>query len=288
MNVTVPKKKEADDESDFFSWHANIITVDRHKILLFVNNSTRLAIIIARPKASDYKQIETILENGIRTLFAKLGVHPEVIEQYFKEAGAFRITSTGTRGQISRMIKAVDHVKWYAHDFSDCRLQTPAMVDMASWPVNERDKYMVPQEKLYRQLCIMKGLPEDQWDKVRTEKSYVLRVTLDLKNHDIYRLIQASDNVRFDMLHKAIQESFGWFDCHAHMFTVFDEEIAARQGGKYRYANARMYIKDYEDPYADVFDDSKDTVVLKDRHVLLSDIFDKRDSCLYTYDFGDG
>ena len=80
----ISSKENAAD--DFYCWHANIITADRRKVLLFMNNSTRLAIICYRPKPSAYKKMDEYLAAGIRELFGTLGVHPDVTDQYLKNA----------------------------------------------------------------------------------------------------------------------------------------------------------------------------------------------------------
>ena len=72
-------------EDDFFCWHANIITADRRKVLVFVNNSTRLTVIAYRPKPSVYKDLGEILKAGIRELFAALGIHDDVTERYIQK-----------------------------------------------------------------------------------------------------------------------------------------------------------------------------------------------------------
>ena len=121
---------------DFFCWHANIITADRRKVLIFVNNSTRLAVICYRPKPPAYKKMYEYLAAGVRELFSALNVHPEVIEQYLQLAGAAQITTSGTRSQIARMNKVAEDIAWHSPFFrEDQELQTGASVELAVFPM---------------------------------------------------------------------------------------------------------------------------------------------------------
>ena len=92
--------------NEFFCWHANIITINRRKVLIFVNNRTRMVIICYRPKPSVYKKMDEYLTKGIRELFGTLGVHSETIDLYLQKAGTTLVTSSGTRSQIARIMPA--------------------------------------------------------------------------------------------------------------------------------------------------------------------------------------
>ena len=275
-------------EDDFFCWHANIITADRRKVLVFVNNSTRLTVIAYRPKPSVYKDPGEILKAGIRELFAALGIHDDVTERYIQKAGSCRITASGTKSQIARMNKMAEEVSWHSAFFrEDTLLQTTASVELAGFPVTEGKGYFIPQKRLCRELCRMMGLNETDWEKVRSARSYRLKVTIDLDNYDIYRIIEAPAQARFWQLHDAIQRSFGWFDYHLHMFTFYDDEVIARQHRMYYGKNRRLVILDYQDPEAEAYHDPEEYEIQKDRSLTLRDVFETRDSCVYSYDFGD-
>ena len=273
---------------DFFCWHANIITVDRRKVLVFVNNSTRLAVIAYRPKPSAYMNPGEILEAGIRELFGALGIHDDVTEQYIKNSGPCLITTSGTKSQVARMNKTAEDVAWRSLFFrEDTVLQTTASVEQADFPVSEGKGYFVPQDRLCEELCRMMNLAETEWNKVRSIRSYRLKVTLDLENYDIYRIIEAPAHARFWQLHEAIQRSFGWFDYHLHIFTFYDGEVTAHQRRMYYNKKRTMVILDHNDPEAQMHYDPEKYEIQKDRSLLLRDVFEKRESCVYSYDFGD-
>ena len=276
---------------DFYCWHANIITTDRRKVLIFVNNSTRLTVICYRPKPSVYKKLNEYLAAGIRELFSALGVHSDVIEQYLQKAGAVQISSSGTRSQIARMNKVAEDVAWHSPFFrEDQELQTGVSVEMADMPMSEGKTYMVSQERLYEDLCRMMGLPteKEHWDQVRSCRSYVLKVTLDLENYKIFRTIEAPVYSKFFQLHEAIQKTFGWFGYHLHNFTFYDGEAIPGRSRMYYGMKRRIVITDYEDPEAQHYFETGEQELYSDRQLMLYDLFEDSGSCVYSYDFGDG
>ena len=133
----------------------------------------------------------------------------------------------------------------------------------------------------------MMCFPETAWDKVRSIRSYRLKVTLDLDHYDICRVLEVPAQARFWQLHDAIQRSFGWLGYHLHMFTVYDGEVTARQHRMYYGKKRQLVILDHKDPEADAYFDPEEHEIQKDRSLLLRDVFEKRDSCVYSYDFGD-
>lgn len=291
MKISAAEAKKAGETSaaeDFFCWHANLITLDRRKALIFVNNSTRLTVIAYRPKPSAYKNPGEILETGIRELFTALGIHDDVTEQYLQKAGSCLITTSGTRSQIARMNKMAEGAAWQSLFFREDKvLQTTASVELANDVFAEGKELLVPEERLFELLCRMINVSETEWDKVRDVPSYRLKITIDLENYDIYRIIEAPARARFWQLHEAIQRSFGWLGYHLHMFTFYDGEVTAHQNRMYYSKNRRMVILDHRDPEAEQYHDPEKYEIYKDRSLMLRDVFEKCDSCVYTYDFGD-
>ena len=282
------KAGEASAVGGFYNWQANIVNVGRRKALIFVNCMTRITVIVYRPKPAAYKKPEAVLEEGIRELFAGLGVHDDVTEQYIRNGGPEVIASSGTRSEIAQMNKMTDEVHWHSQFFDEERvLQTTAAIEMAERPYSDGGKYLAPKEVLWNELCRMMGLPETAWDQVRSVRGYRLKVQLDLEKYDIYRVIEAPAEARVWQLHAAIQAAFGWFGYHLHSFTLYDGEVAARQRRMYYGKKRQMVIVDHRVPDSAEYYDSEDLEIRTDRTLTLRDIFEKRDSCVYSYDFGD-
>src|SRR6266567_5898592 len=98
-----------------------------------------------------------------------------------------------------------------------------------------------------------------------------LKITLDYIRPPIWRRIQIADSSTFLDLHAAIQDAFGWEDCHLHHFI-----FGARH-------EEPVFIGP-RDPEDWGFEDNK----LPEKEAHLSDWFKQEGrKCTYEYDFGD-
>lgn len=64
------------------SWHVNLLTIDRRKVLLFLNDLYSVNVIVYRPQVKDYKHLNEILCEGIETLMRRYGVKEDVGGEY--------------------------------------------------------------------------------------------------------------------------------------------------------------------------------------------------------------
>ena len=278
-----PLKNGADDGSRLYAWHTNIITVNRRKLLIFVNDFTELCVIWYRPEPCVYKDLEGALRTGISELLKSLGFRKDVIEAYLKDSGTGMVTKSGSKSAIARMNHFMDHVKWVANRFGDEKgLMLGAMMSISRFPVSEGGGYFIPEKRMTDALTkyYCNGA------SVREYKSYVLRIQLNLSNFDIYRRIEMPVDMAFYDLHQAIITTFGWFDYHNHCFELMDNSLD--EFSEFTGRNVEMYIYDGMDQYALEYLNPEDYTIKSDMDVMLSEVFEKYDWCLYTYDFGDG
>ena len=101
-------------------------------------------------------------------------------------------------------------------------------------------------------------------------KYFEFTVALENIQPQIWRRFQISARVTFARLHEAIQESFGWENCHLWEFATTDRKPKSIAGVPDNFG--------WDPPVEDA------------AKVYLSTYFgpSKRDQCIYTYDFGDG
>lgn len=261
------------EEDPLFSWHANVLTIERRKLLIFVNDLSGITIMFYRPKASDYSKLSEILLDGIKSLMKELGFHDDVTERYLKDDKINMITRTSFRSLIRRMNSAGKTAEYLSYDFtSDYGLQMTGMVRGSREISFKKDGYSTAYELFVKEISDRYG--DGTEESVLDHESYVLKIRLDLTEHDIYRIVELPADLTFYDLHFAIQEMFGWFDCHMHDFTVWE--------------NNRPVICIYDgstDP-EDIYR-SPGCTYLSDMGVRLKEILEKHDSCIYTYDMGD-
>jgi hypothetical protein len=103
----------------------------------------------------------------------------------------------------------------------------------------------------------------DRMVKVPSE-IYQLKVTLRGIKPPIWRRIAVPGDIKLDKLHKVLQLSMGWFDCHLHEFRIY--------GNFYTIPHAESNPDDRNERRAPL-------------NMVIRDVGERLD---YTYDFGDG
>ncbi len=271
------------------SWHVNLLTIDRRKVLLFLNDLACVSVIVYRPQAKDYKHLNDILCEGIETLMRRYGIKEDVIRRYFEDDKHIYICRSSSRSVLARMTQFGNAVSWASLHFrDDQKVQINAMISLMDYITGTNQGYKTPDELFIGALAELYG--DGTYESVRDWKSYVLDVRLDLEGHDIYRMVEVPALLDFHDLHRVIKESFGWFDYHCHCFDVmhddYDSDETEINGPEHSY-NTRLYIYDSDDRNAFDFINAVEYEVAGDRSIRLDEVFEEEDWCLYTYDFGD-
>lgn len=271
------------------SWHVNLLTIDRRKVLLFLNDLATVSVIVYRPQAKDYNHLNDILCEGIETLMRRYGIKEDVIRKYFEDDEHSYICRSSSRSVLARMNQFNNAMAWTSFHFrEDQKIQINAMISLLDYITGTPQGYKTPDELFVGALAELYG--DGTYESVRDRKSYVLDIRLDLEDHDIYRVVEVPALLDFHDLHNVIKTTFGWFDYHCHCFDVmdndydFDESEVNGPGHSY---NTRLYIYDSDDRDALEFLDAVDYDAVGDRSIRLDEVFGEEDWCLYTYDFGD-
>ena len=66
-------KPSIKEEKPFFSWHANLLTINRRKTVVLMNNKNRYIIVLHGLKAKDKKNIDSTIITAIKILFLFFG-----------------------------------------------------------------------------------------------------------------------------------------------------------------------------------------------------------------------
>ena len=262
-----------ENEDPLFSWHANVITVDRRRILFFVNDLTGIVVIFYRPKKADYRSLNKIVSKGITDLMRELGFHEDVIQKYLADDDNNIITKTKDRSFVARMNQAGYEIEWQSYDYNtDYGLQLTGMIRASKDLLSAKENYAEPRELFIKEIKDRYG--DGTEESVLDHASYVLRIKLDLKKHDIYRIVEVPSNITFFGLHLIIQDLFEWQDVHCHSFEMYDG------------TDICLTIYDGSDPPDEACMDPYHPNI-SDMGIRVKEIFSKYGSIVYTYDFGD-
>jgi hypothetical protein len=87
----------------FYCWELHIIRRQGKQTLVAVNASNRFGIVLWGMKALQWKNIEKVMENGIRSGFLSEGYTEQQVNQYFEKAGEIILTKTHGRSPVATL-----------------------------------------------------------------------------------------------------------------------------------------------------------------------------------------
>ncbi|MBM6995991.1 hypothetical protein IM700_010070 [Paenibacillus sp. DXFW5] len=109
---------ELSEVNSLFSWHVNILQL-RKKHIIFVNDTSRLCLIIDGIRSSQLSKLQEKFMIELKEYLQLEGLKKSQIEQYFFEAGEVRIGKTNDRsvlGTLKEMSLYCDGVE-FGHTF---------------------------------------------------------------------------------------------------------------------------------------------------------------------------
>ena len=266
--------ESVEDEEPLFSWHANIILVNRRKTVVLMNDLSRYAVVLFGLKAKELKTLNDIAYQGIRETFQAEGIKDEVIDQYLLQAKQVQYTKTIDRTSVARLNKACESTTFFIEDLlQDSIIQQKVSKRVSRVLVGDgKNSYILPNEKLYEELTLFAG------QSIFDTKAVILKVTLELENHQVWRRLVVPIGKTFDQLHDILQTAFDWQDYHLHDFTVYGEQGIGSKALK-PIVNLVCHEESLD------FPSNVDTKL--EEGVKLSDYMPVSKKIDYHYDFGD-
>ncbi len=272
----------------FYAWQVNLVSINRRKALVFINNLTKYPVVIYRPKEKNFVHIAEHLKEGIKAAFEAEGIKPDIIQAYLIEMGELQYSKTAGRSLVANLNEVCRNVEYYVECLDENQIiQNSISLKMGRYLLKYEGKYEYPNEQLFRAICKMMGYPEDSYDRVIEIKTYRMKIKIDLERFDIWRRIAIPANCTFGDLHKVIQRVFGWLDYHLHEFRVIDDKADVERGTPLYAYPIKIRIVDGNDSDVDEYLERDKYEVYYDTKTRLKEIFDNYKECIYTYDFGD-
>jgi len=161
-----------EEENSLFSWHANIIVVNRKKVVVLVNDHNRYAVVLYGLKAKDFKRFNEIALQGIRETFQGEGISDKVIDKYLLHTGEVTITKTKDRTSVARMNKACENAYYFDELWDVDSMFQPDMSNRISRLLvgDGKKSYIVPNEEMYKDLTLFIG------ESIFEERAAILKV----------------------------------------------------------------------------------------------------------------
>lgn len=203
------------DEHPLFSWHANLITMDRRKTVVLTNDQNRYVIVLHGLKAKDFSKMDEPILDALRQTFRAEGIKEEVIEKYIDASPPFTFTKTKNRTLVSRLNKACEYVPFLDDHIDPQSIVQPAVSMKASRYLSGN---IWPNREMYQDLEKFSG------GRIFDSHAVQIKVTLQLENHPVYRRLIIPLGFTFSQLHETLQIAFGWQDAHLHEFYILGNE----------------------------------------------------------------
>lgn len=251
-----------------FRWTANLIVVNRRKMLVVVHEASRCAFVLYGVTAKLLPKLPELILDGIRTLLESEYVRPDIIERYLDELGrelSFRANSS--RKAVAGCNKVCERVKMFPELFEVGDLYQRKILPWLNEDFLPGRGYMKAHEAIIAQLHERYGEP------VQSCRALELEVSLELHTPCKRRII-VPDDLNFYQFHHVLQHCFEWKNGHLHQFVT--------EVDKAGYATQIIH-PDWND-----LEDWENAQVLDSAKATLREIFASRKQIVYEYDFGDG
>jgi hypothetical protein len=118
--------EELEDVPSLLSWHVNIIRLNNRKHILFVNDLSRLSIIIDGVRTAQLNRLMDKFHSTLLNYLVSEGIEQELIDSYMRNAVQMKISKTNNRSVLSTMTEITlystgaqkefenmeEHLKW--------------------------------------------------------------------------------------------------------------------------------------------------------------------------------
>jgi len=212
------------EENPFFSWHANLVTINRRQTLVLMNDESRYVIVIYGMKAKDLSKIKSWIDQAIREVFLAEGVKEEVVERYLQEAGEVIFTKTKDRKQVARLNKATQNTEAFCgFEEITAGINTKLSMEVSRLMVTDGSgDYLYPNEEMFQAIRQLAG------GEIFSMKAAEMKVTLMLEGQAVWRKLIVPLNRTFAQFHQVLQEAFSWTNAHLHEFYILDNKAPGR------------------------------------------------------------
>lgn len=274
------------EENPLFSWHANLITMNRRQTVILMNDQSKYVIVLYGLKGKDFSKINEWIRQAIRNVFREEGIWEKIIDDYLHQAGDVVFTKTKDRSSVAKLNRACGDVQFFEDLLDpDSVIQSNISFEVSRTLVGDgKNDYFQPNEKLYQDL--------HQWtgEEIFSMKAVELKVTLMLDKYHVWRRLIVPLHRTFQQLHDIVQVAFSWQDYHLHEFYICDQT----KPGKITSINHPSFTKEGYKPIVNLVCDEEafaypvdDVEMRMETGIKLSEYIPKSKVLRYNYDFGD-
>ncbi|MDD2431843.1 MAG: plasmid pRiA4b ORF-3 family protein [Firmicutes bacterium] len=259
------------------AWHASLITIERRKAIVLMNNQTRFLVVLYGPTKSVFKKIKQHIEAAISLTLRMEGMSQAIIEKYLDDAGEIEFSKTENRSLVAQLNKAVEDVYINYEFLDESTLHQPYLSSVANRNVHRgpNNDYLAPLENMYDSLRHYLTNEESQAKDLFDVELYQLKIQIEIEGVEIWRRILIPSACSFYHLHNVIQGVFDWQNYHLHFFEA--EKPQEKQ---------LVILTDNDLETLDMLNPEFNVYTLE-KFTPLKNIFPVYKKVRYVYDFGD-
>ncbi|TMN21694.1 plasmid pRiA4b ORF-3 family protein [Lentibacillus cibarius] len=285
LKVRSETMTEQVEEEALFSWHANVVRMNRRQSVVFMHDKSQYTIVLYGVRAKDFSRMGSLFAQAIRMVWREEGIKDHVIEDYLAQSGEVQFTKTKNRSLVARLSRICREVTIYEDEINTEQLIQPDVSVRASRLLagNGSGDYIYPNEVLYEELRQFSGT------EIFSVKAVEMHVRLLLEEKEVWRRLMVPLNRTFPRLHDILQVAFNWWDHHLHEFFVFADQKTDvplnrnHPGIKADGTKAVVHLVDNEEAFAY----SEEIPKKMETGIRLSDYLPEMKRMIYVYDFGD-
>ena len=209
-----------EEENDLFCWSAHLLTLNRRKTVVVVNDSNRYGFVLYGLKAKDFKHLDDYIHLGIRQCLKDQHIKDDMIDKYMDQMGNLVFTKTRGSKYVARLNRACECVNLFADRLDQSTLY---QVDCSRFMNNDyiriskESNYESPNELLLQDFRRTYG------DQLITFEVVEFMIRLNLGKRSATRRLVVPTGITFRALHKIIQVAFGWQNYHLYEFRLYDQ-----------------------------------------------------------------
>lgn len=286
LDVLERKPVTYEGENLLFSWHANLITLNRRKTIVLVNDKNRYVVVLYGLKAKDFRRFDEAILNAIRLVLLDECIDEEIVEEYIRQAGKVVYAKTKNSIYVGKMNAACNVVYLYEDLLLDNTVYQTFVSKAASryWVGKQEEGYTSPNKEMFKDLEAFAGRP------IFKCRAVELKVTLEIENHNIWRRLVVPINTTFTQLHKVLQAAFSWHDYHLHEFFIYGNErqdVSFINHPSYSKDGYKAIVNLVSDEEAFDYPNESGIEMIFEKGIKLSEYIPQYKRLMYVYDFGD-
>lgn len=286
LDVLERKPVTYEEENLLFSWHANLITLNRRKTIVLVNDKNRYVVVLYGLKAKDFRRFDEAILNAIRLVLLDECIDEEIVEEYIRQAGKVVYGKTKNSIYVGKMNAACNVVYLYEDLLLDNTVYQTFVSKVASryWVGKQEEGYTSPSKEMFKDLEAFADRP------IFKCRAVELKVTLEIENHNIWRRLVVPINTTFTQLHKVLQAAFGWQDYHLHEFFIYGNErqdVSFINHPSYSKDGYKAIVNLVSDEEAFDYPNESSIEMIFEKGIKLSEYIPQYKRLMYVYDFGD-